>query len=139
MSRLPALAVLQSPERHEHRPGRELAPPRLLGQVSQIPARTLDHGAALHDRSKRHARLLRAHHVKRLSPGAWADTESATDSVGDAHEIPPARNAAARKHYEVRTSLENHAQGKRPLGSALRLRPVRVASPLAFSKAWFSF
>src|SRR3954447_24037042 len=139
ISRLRPLAVLQAPERHQHRPGREFARPRLLGQVSQIPARALDHAAALHDRCKRHARLLRAHRFDRLGPGAWADARGAPDGLGDADEIPPARDAVARKHHEVRTSLENHAQGKRSLRRALRLRLVRRASALAFLKAWFRF
>ena len=71
----PRIALLQPPERHQHRPGRELTRPRLLGQVSQISAGALDHGASLHDRCKRHARLLFAHCFDRLGPSARADAQ----------------------------------------------------------------
>ena len=140
---LGALLQIGADQGHEHGTEGEGPCPRLLGQIAQVAAGTIDEGGALQDCGKNDSRVFRTKRLDGLLPGTGADPEPGAHQGGGGHQIAPRVDAVGRMFGNVGTSVEDHRQGEAALRAILLWLGLNLLlwfrdearwSPLSFSK-----
>jgi len=104
---LGALLQIGADQGHEHGTEGEGPCPRLLGQIAQVAAGTIDEGGALQDCGKNDSRVFRTKRLDGLLPGTWADPEpgrtKAAVAIKSRQELMPVGACSAMSGQASRT------------------------------------